>query len=166
MKRFHWPDQRTLRTYDNNHFYQPKPRPPCTHGRDRKPVKFELADNTNVWGGPPPTAKWNLNETIVLSLLEYHTKYHDVHYPIYNFETPKEDCATFDILIAELTERAIAGARIYVHCFGGHGRTGLVFGCMAATMGIDNPVQYVRNNYCQRAIENTLQETFVNEYNL
>ena len=160
-RRFHWPDRDLM--YTEPRYTR---RPPCNHGpyTNRKPIRFDLGEGTNVWGGKPPERNWKLGNVVVISLLEYYTHSHDVRYPIYNYSTPREDCATFDCLIDELVQRTTEGDMIYIHCFGGHGRTGLVFGCMAAKMGFDNPVEYVRKNYCPRAIENDAQEIFVNEY--
>lgn len=164
MKRFNWPDdlENTYGTRANGFDY-PR-RPTCTHGRDRRPVQYDLAEGLNVWGGPEPKRHWNTTGTIVVSLLEYYTQNPDVRYAISNYGTPPIDCAQFDYLITGLIQKAQEGKTIYVHCFGGHGRTGLVFGCMAARLGIDDPVEHVRSNYCRRAIETTSQEIFVTDF--
>lgn len=164
MKRFNWPDdlENTYGTRATG-FNYPR-RPTCSHGRERKPVQYDLAEGFNLWGGPEPKRHWNTSDNIIVSLLEYYTHSHDVRYAISNYGTPPTDCAQFDDLITALIRKAKEGKTIYVHCYGGHGRTGLVFGCMAARMGIDDPVEHVRSNYCRRAIETTMQEIFVTDF--
>jgi hypothetical protein len=50
-------------------------------------------------------------------------------------------------------DRAAEGLPIYVGCRGGFGRTGLFLGVLARSMGVPDPVAYVRNNYDRHAIE-------------
>lgn len=47
-------------------------------------------------------------------------------------------------------------------CEGGHGRTGLFLSILAGLLlGKDNPVQFVRKNYCFQAVETIRQEEYI-----
>lgn len=137
-------------------------RPPCSH-KGRSPLKYEITDQVTVWGGPEPESTWNLTNKLVLNLQEHRTKTQNSHFPIRNYGVPDDD-DMFDALIEALCERAGNGQKIYIHCFAGHGRTGMVLGGMAGFLGIEDPVQHVRKNYCRRAIETPQQEFYVENY--
>jgi hypothetical protein len=68
-------------------------------------------------------------------------------------------------LRAALT-RANAGDRVEIGCLGAHGRTGTALGCLAIIDGHvpDRAVEWVRETYCDRAIETTEQEAFVRAF--
>lgn len=56
------------------------------------------------------------------------------------------------------------GDTIEVGCIGGHGRTGTFLAIIALRNGVEKPVdaiEYVRKNYCQKAIESATQEWYV-----
>jgi hypothetical protein len=58
--------------------------------------------------------------------------------------------------------RAEAGELVELGCLGGHGRTGTALACLAVLSGLDNdPVEWVRTNYCVHAIETDDQAAFV-----
>ena len=63
-------------------------------------------------------------------------------------------------------ERARAGERVEVGCAGGLGRTGTVLACMATLAGVPSAeaVEWVREHYDSRAIENEEQEEFVRAF--
>lgn len=67
--------------------------------------------------------------------------------------------------LGSLLERARAGQRVEIGCYGGHGRTGTALACLAVLCG-DAPgdaVGWVRATYCERAVETDEQEAFVRE---
>lgn len=56
------------------------------------------------------------------------------------------------------------GDVIEVGCIGGHGRTGTFLAIIALRNGVDTPleaIEYVRKNYCEKAIESATQEWYV-----
>jgi len=55
------------------------------------------------------------------------------------------------------------GNRVEVGCIGGHGRTGTVLACLAVLGGVPgkDAVEWVRTNYCRKAVETARQEWFV-----
>lgn len=57
--------------------------------------------------------------------------------------------------------RACKGETVEVGCIGGHGRTGTILACMAVLAGETDPIQFIRNIYCERAVETSSQEVFV-----
>lgn len=66
-------------------------------------------------------------------------------------------------MIYEVYYKAVTGKWIEVGCIAGHGRTGTVLACMAVLAGLSAPdaVNYVRNKYCNNAMETIDQEWWV-----
>ena len=60
-------------------------------------------------------------------------------------------------------EAARAGKRVEVGCIAAHGRTGTVLACMAILAGVpaEQAVDWVREHYCEKAIEPPYQEPWV-----
>lgn len=65
--------------------------------------------------------------------------------------------------IADAFNKASKGLWVEVGCIGGHGRTGTVLACMGVLSGLspEDSISYVREFYCDKAIENIDQEWFV-----
>jgi len=87
-----------------------------------------------------------------------------VYYPIANMSIPNR-VDKFTCLIADISLRLSEGQRVHVGCIGGHGRTGMVF---AAVVGYnklsDDPIAYVREHYCKKAVEAVSQVKFLMEH--
>jgi protein-tyrosine phosphatase len=68
--------------------------------------------------------------------------------------------------LSEALARAKAGDRVEIGCWGAHGRTGTALGCLAILDGHapHEAVAWVRENYCERAIETPEQEAFVTTF--
>lgn len=92
-------------------------------------------------------------------------------YPITD-GTPPKDPAEFMKLIVWLSNQLDAGKKIHVGCIGGHGRTGLVLAALAAcrakagklVIPDDDPIMYVRLNYCEKVVETQTQVDFLVEH--
>lgn len=57
-------------------------------------------------------------------------------------------------IAAELKSRR----KVLVACDGGHGRTGTVLAAVAVVLGLTrDPVNWIRANYCERAVESEIQ---------
>lgn len=60
-------------------------------------------------------------------------------------------------VITEATERlaneVLAGKRVGTFCLGGHGRTGYVASLILGFLGVEDPVGFLRKNYCKKAVE-------------
>lgn len=54
--------------------------------------------------------------------------------------------------------------KVALFCLGGHGRTGYVSACILGKLGIKNPVEKIRNNYCEKTIETYEQMMEVQNY--
>ena len=76
------------------------------------------------------------------------------------------DLAVADEQIMDAWRRARAGNMVEVACIGGHGRTGTVLACMAVLAGVapTDAVPWVRNNYCQRAVQEPSQAYWMERF--
>lgn len=61
--------------------------------------------------------------------------------------------------IHNIADEIKRGVVFLAHCMGGHGRTGVFAASLVAVMdpSIEDPIEYVRENYCQKAVESALQ---------
>jgi hypothetical protein len=72
------------------------------------------------------------------------------------------DPAQFKSLIDYLEIQIRSGKKVHVGCIGGHGRTGTVLSALVAQMmGEKDAIQYVRKNYCEKAVESAAQIEFL-----
>ena len=62
----------------------------------------------------------------------YTTKYTYIHYPIHDRRVPTNwgSFARFIIKVGEIIKNLPSGDKVYVHCKGGHGRSGIVVACL------------------------------------
>jgi len=68
--------------------------------------------------------------------------------------------------IRDLHERARAGHRVEVACYGGRGRTGTVIACLAVLSGVpaDEAVTWARSHYDRHASETPWQRRWVRRF--
>lgn len=84
-------------------------------------------------------------------------------YEIKDMSVPT-DKKSFHELIGYLEKSVLAGKSVFVGCIGGHGRTGLVLSALVCKMtGEKKAIEYVRKNYCEKAVETTSQIEFLNK---
>lgn len=84
-----------------------------------------------------------------------------VYYPIRNMSIPNKP-EKFDRLVDWIIECLQSDRDVHVGCIGGHGRTGLVLAAVVAKVGVsDDPIAYVRENYCTKAVESQAQVNFL-----
>ncbi len=81
--------------------------------------------------------------------------------PINDFSVPS--FKEMNNIIEFLYENSKKG-NILVTCMAGHGRTGMVLSIWVGLNGIENPISYIRKEYCDSAVETVTQEMFVNLY--
>lgn len=76
--------------------------------------------------------------------------------------SPKE----FEKMVEWLCNQLHEGKKIHIGCIGGHGRTGTVLTAMAKVMmpELTAPIEYVRQNYCKKAVESSEQVKFLMKY--
>lgn len=87
-----------------------------------------------------------------------------VHYPIVDVSVPTSP-ATFRVLVERLYALVQTGERIFVHCKGGLGRTGLVVACLLVRLGHSAPeaVRITRETR-KGTIQTRTQEQWVYDY--
>lgn len=65
-----------------------------------------------------------------------------------------------EILIDKATELigyVASGKSVAIFCMGGHGRTGYFTSAVLWLLGVHDPVQLIRDNYCKKAVESMKQ---------
>jgi hypothetical protein len=72
-----------------------------------------------------------------------------IHYPIEDLGIPS-DPHSFRKFIQHLAFLKNAGHKMYIHCRGGHGRTGTVLGCLLKTLGHENVLEIVQSAHATR----------------
>lgn len=77
-----------------------------------------------------------------------------------------EDAGALRSSLLELLDRARAGDPVEIGCLGGHGRTGTALACLAvlADTPADEAVAWVRERYCDKAVETDAQAAFVESF--
>lgn len=71
----------------------------------------------------------------------------------------------FKGLLKYLSDSLIAGKKVHIGCIGGHGRTGLVLSALVRYMTNNKEaIQYVRDNYCVKAVESETQINWLNKH--
>lgn len=83
-------------------------------------------------------------------------------FPCPDYGTLNEECLNY--LVKHILKFIKKGKKTALFCLGGHGRTGYIAACVLGKLGIKNPVDVIRNNYCQHTIETYEQMLEVQEY--
>jgi len=78
-----------------------------------------------------------------------------IGYPMKDMGGVPRDHAKFIEKMARFMEKDKRG--VLFCCMGGHGRTGTMLASLAAYWGVEEPVNYVRQHYCKKAVETRLQ---------
>lgn len=85
----------------------------------------------------------------------------EVEFPITDMNAPT-DAETFKALITWTCTQLQEGKKVHVGCIGGHGRTGTFLAALTAELtGEKDAIQYVRKNYCEKAVESVSQIKFL-----
>lgn len=87
---------------------------------------------------------------LVINLMEFHelkqftpympaikkisTEVKLLSFPIRDMDVP--DMRTLDAVVETILESLKTGQKVYVHCWGGHGRTGVIIGCLLTRYGM------------------------------
>lgn len=67
--------------------------------------------------------------------------------------------------LEDVMDRIGQGQLVEIGCLGGHGRTGTAVACLGVLSGLDDdPVQWVRDRYCERAVETDHQVDYVRRF--
>ena len=78
----------------------------------------------------------NLTFDTEKKITPYITKYNYIHYPIVDHQTPTnwKSFAQFIIKLSKILFTLLPKERLYIHCKGGHGRSGVVVACILCYM--------------------------------
>jgi protein-tyrosine phosphatase len=90
-------------------------------------------------------------------ITEYSTKYNYISFPIPDggIPTNKQEFVLFIYRLCSIIENLEGGDSIYIHCKGGHGRSGVVVACISAKlfcMSAANALTYTSNCHSNREI--------------
>lgn len=89
---------------------------------------------------------------------------HSFLFYIQDMGVPK-DSEQFKKLIDWLVERVTAKEKVHIGCIGGHGRTGMVLSALASVLNSEkDAITFVRDNYCQKAVESAEQVAFLEKH--
>jgi len=82
-----------------------------------------------------------------------------------DFKAPLDPLRTFD-QIMDLYDKAYDRLDVEFGCIGGHGRTGTILACLVAlvkgpSFSTNDAIDWVRENYCQKAVESAPQVWFI-----
>lgn len=88
----------------------------------------------------------------------------DVNIPTHDFSVPPIQHMR-DGLVSVLVP-LVMNEPIYVGCMGGIGRTGLFLAVLAKALGVNRPVNYVREHYLPHAVETEEQRTYVSMFDV
>jgi protein-tyrosine phosphatase len=87
-----------------------------------------------------------------------------VHLDWPDFGVPGDPAVVVDAF-TDVLARARRDEVVEIGCWGGHGRTGTALACLAVMTGVDgDPVEWVRANYCAKAVETDEQAAFARTF--
>ncbi len=126
-----------------------------------------LPDGTTVWGATLPTHGYGRDEVPDFGLYLdplWQPPWPHAHLHWVDFGVP-DDVPALHAALADILQRAKAGERVEVGCHGGHGRAGTALACLAVLAGLtEDPVDWIRTQYCPRAIETDEQAAFARTF--
>jgi hypothetical protein len=154
-------------------------RPPAAERRGRRSLpcaaagvhrtEVVLADDTTVRGvtfmGDDPYGRETVPSFGLYLDERWQPSWPHAHVDWPDFGVPS-DIVVLTAALQDLLDRARREERVEIGCLGGHGRTGTALACLAILAGTpaSDAVEWVRANYCQRAIETSEQEAFVGAF--
>ena len=77
------------------------------------------------------------------------------YFPIHDFGVLPYDVA--EKVSNHIIDALRKGKRIGIFCFGGHGRTGYLLSLILGKLGYADPIEHIRNIYCEKAVETNPQ---------
>ena len=84
-----------------------------------------------------------------------------LYYPIPDYGVLPTDIAIK--LAKTIIDKITYDQSVGMFCTGGHGRTGYITAIVLGMMGFNDPIKYLRTNYCRRAIETNEQIAHIAE---
>ena len=87
----------------------------------------------------------------------------DIHYwPITDMSILPESILTR--AVQDIADCLEDGKKVGIFCLGGHGRTGYIAGCVLGYLGVEDPIGYLRENYCKKAVETREQAEEIGKF--
>lgn len=110
--------------------------------------------------------KMYLPDRVIDNCGEFDNNQRVIYFPIVDMKAPlQRDMENFERVLEIIHHDLLCGKSVHVQCIGGHGRTGLVLACYVGKYReIKNPVKWVRENYCEEAVESWEQVKFVSTF--
>ena len=91
---------------------------------------------------------------------------HEIKYKIADMCAPTK-VEDFRSLVTWTKGKLEEGLKVHAGCIGGHGRTGMFLAALVSEFGEKDAFNYVRKNYCHRAVESQVQMDFLaSEYDV
>jgi hypothetical protein len=87
----------------------------------------------------------------------------EVRFLITDMSTP-DDPEEFRRLVEWTKKQLAKKAKIHAGCIGGHGRTGTFLAALVSHYGEKDAIEYVRQHYCQKAVESAKQVDYLNKH--
>lgn len=56
-------------------------------------------------------------------------------------------------MVNKVLDLLMSDKKVAIFCIGGHGRTGYFTSLLLGKLGIEDPIDYLRKNYCEKAVE-------------
>jgi len=78
-----------------------------------------------------------------------------LYYPIEDYGVLPDD--VLNDLASKIINRLKCGKKVGLFCLGGHGRTGYVASVVLGKLGWEDPIGFLRENYCKHAVESNDQ---------
>jgi len=157
-----WYDNSSFSFADQHDLEAPRVR--CYHSHPPLPLK----DGLVIYGGSCSSPV--ITDADIYVGLDHMQKSHksfpwvegeSFQFSIRDMQAP-DDPYQFRCLIDWLIMQLTSQKKVHVGCIGGHGRTGTVFSALVAVMlGKEDAIDYVRKNYCAKAVESTSQISFL-----
>jgi hypothetical protein len=93
-------------------------------------------------------------------------KGYEFSFPIPDMGVPSKP-DEFRKLVKWTRKKLEEGLKVHCGCIGGHGRTGIFLAALVSDFGEADAINYVRANYCKKAVESTSQVNFLaSEYGI
>jgi hypothetical protein len=152
--------------FDDASNYKAKPRCHTTH----KPIKLGMGEILGASCGSPKSG-YDIYIGFDYGMKFSHQPYPweqksdpviEFQYHITDMCAPK-DAARFRKMIEWTAEQLELGKKIHVGCIGGHGRTGTFLAALVSLYKdlTDDPIKWVRENHCVKAVESESQIKFL-----
>lgn len=85
-----------------------------------------------------------------------------LYYPVLDYDVLP--LRILDRAVEEIIDLLLENKKVGIFCWGGHGRTGYLTACILGKLGITDPIEELRTQYCSKAIETDSQLKQISQY--